>query len=297
MTATKNETARDRLAPLRRASGAYAMLAVDQREALRNMMAEHRSGTVTDLDLREFKLAAARILTPMASGVLIDRQFALDAALEQGVVDSNCGVIGSADHFEPAHGELVGEVTIDKGVDPASLKARGVSALKLLVLYRPDQAPAGRARMVEEFISMCRDAELASIIEPVSRAPLSGGDWDWNAGVLAAAQELGGLGADLYKAEVPHRGQASEAELRQACRALSARVASEWVVLSSGVDARAFPEAVRIACEEGASGFLAGRAVWAASLAAEDVEEDLRSSAVDRLERLLTVVDEIVQEI
>jgi len=280
-----------RLEPLRRPSGGFAMLAVDQREALRQMLAEHQSAPVTDTQVRDFKLLAAQILTPHASAVLIDRQFALADAIEQGVVARTCGLIGSADHFESAHGELVGDVTIDRLVEPARLRDQGAVALKLLVLYRPDSGRTERIDMVGEFIELCRGAGLASIIEPVSRKPLDGSTWDWNEGVLAAAEELGRLGADLYKAEVPYHGEAPETELRAACRSLTSTIDSEWVVLSSGVDPSAFPAAVQVACDEGASGFLAGRAVWAASLSARDVADDLRTNAVARLRRLADVVD------
>src|SRR5699024_11490755 len=105
-----------------------------------------------------------------------------------------CGLIGSADHFESAHGELVGEVTIDRLVEPARLREQGAVALKLLVLYRPDYGSTERVDMVEEFIGLCRSAGLASIIEPVFRRPIDGSTWDWNEGVLAAAEELGRLG-------------------------------------------------------------------------------------------------------
>lgn len=282
------------LSALQRPSGAFAMLAVDQREAMRNMFAEHTDQPVTDEDLRDFKLAAARILTPYASGVLIDRQFALDQAIEAKVVDPGCGLIASADHFESAHDELVGEVTIDKLVDPGKYAALGAKALKLLVLYRPDQPAEGRVEMVREFVDSCKSAALISIIEPVSRKPLAGGDFDWNAGILAAAKELGSLGADLYKAEVPFKGQASEAEVRAACAELSKAIDGPWVVLSSGVPEDVFPEAVRWACLEGASGFLAGRAVWASCIGSPDVIESLSTDAVQRLQRLCAVVDEVV---
>ncbi len=270
------------------------MLAVDQREAMRNMFAEHTDEPVTDEDLRDFKLAAARILTPYASGVLIDRQFALDQAIEAKVVDPGCGLIASADHFESAHDELVGEVTIDKLVDPGKYAALGAKALKLLVLYRPDEPAEGRVEMVREFVDSCKSAGLISIIEPVSRKPLAGGDFDWNAGILAAAKELGSLGADLYKAEVPFKGQAPEAEVRAACAELSKAIDGPWVVLSSGVPEDVFPEAVRWACLEGASGFLAGRAVWASCIGSPDVIESLSTDAVQRLQRLCAVVDEVV---
>lgn len=291
---TETSTGTDLLAPLRRPSGAFAMLAVDQREALRQMLAQHTESAVTDTEVTEFKLKAARILTPHASAVLIDREFALEQAIEQRVVDEQCGLIGSADNFESAFGELVGRVTIDRLVDPHDLKRRGAAALKLLVLYRPDDEPNERITMTREFIEMCADAGLASIIEPVSRAPRGGGEWDWNDGVHRAAEELGSLGADLYKAEMPLRGKGGESELRAECERLTTTIDGPWVILSSGVTPDEFPEAVRIACESGASGFLAGRAVWAPSLGADDVSVDLENNAVARLQRLAEIADRSV---
>lgn len=282
------------LSALQRPSGAFAMLAVDQREAMRNMIAEHQEEPVTDEDLRDFKLEAARILSPHASGVLIDRQFALDQAIEAGVVDPACGLIASADHFESAHGELVGEVTIDRLVDPHKYAALGVKALKLLVLYRPDEPAEGRVQMVREFVELCKSAGLISIIEPLSRKPLSGEDFDWNAGILAAAKELGSLGADLYKAEVPFHGQAPEQEVRAACAELTRAIDGPWVILSSGVPEDVFPDAVRWACLEGASGFLSGRAVWASCIGSPDVVASLSTDAVRRLQHLCAVVDDVV---
>ena len=124
--------------------------------------------------------------------------------------------------------------------------------------------------------------------------PLSGGDFDWNAGILAAAKELGSLGADLYKAEVPFKGQAPEADVRAACAELTNAIDGPWVVLSSGVPEDVFPDAVRWACLEGASGFLSGRAVWASCIGAPDVVESLSTDAVRRLQRLCAVVDDVV---
>lgn len=283
------------LADLQRPSGGFAMLAVDQREAMRNMFAEHQSEPVSDEQVTQFKLEAARILTPYASGVLIDRQFALQRAIEEQVVAPSCGLIASADHFEPAHGELVGEVTIDRLIDPVGLRNRGAVALKLLVLYRPDSGARERIAMTEEFIEICRSAGLVSIIEPVSRKPLDGSDWDWSTGILQAAEELGSLGADLYKSEVPHKGLAPEDEVRKECRSLSRAIDSPWVVLSSGVPEDVFPDAVRWACAEGASGFLSGRAVWESSIGSPDTRGDLETNAVARLQRLCEVVDAAVK--
>lgn len=270
------------------------MLAIDQREALRNMLADHRQRTITDQEVRAFKLRATRTLTPFASAVLIDKQFALDEAIDQGAVSPGCALIAAADHFESAHGELVGRTHIDPTVDPAKYAALGVKALKLLVIYRPDEEPDQRVSMVQSFVRGCQEAGLISIIEPISRKPIAGTGFDLDAGIIQAAAELGSLGADLYKAEVPHHGQASETEIRDACARLTCLIASPWVVLSSGVPEHLFPNAVQWACAEGASGFLAGRAVWASCLARPDIAHSLATDAVDRLKRLCEVVDEAV---
>lgn len=282
------------LTSLQRPSGAFAMLAVDQREAMRNMLAEHRDDAVTDEQVTEFKLAATRILSPYASAVLVDLQFAFDRVVDEGAVAPGCGLIAAADKFAPAYGEIVGQVTIDRDVVPERVKERGAVAMKLLVLYRPDGDQQERVDLVEEFVDRCDRAGLVSIIEPVSRAPLHGGGWDWDDGVLAAVKELGSLGADLYKAEVPLRGQGDLDEVRRRCAQITAALASPWVVLSSGVPEDLFPTAVELACREGASGFLAGRAVWASCIGAPDVEKELRGPAVERLERLCEIVDATV---
>jgi sulfofructosephosphate aldolase len=270
------------------------MLAVDQREAMRAMFAEYQSAPVSDEQVTAFKLAATRILTPHASAVLLDKQFVLDRAIEEQAVAPDCAVIAAADHFIAGDDEIVADVEIDSAVDPAYYRDKGAAALKLLILWRPDEDPQRRIGMVEEFVGRCRSAGLISIIEPVSRKPRDGRDWDWNAGVLAAAKELGALGADLYKAEVPLHAEGDPAEVRRGCAEITEAVSSPWVVLSSGVSQEAFPRAVELAVAEGASGFLAGRAVWRSCIGAPDVEKSLREEGVARLRRLCDVVDDAV---
>lgn len=295
-TASRTASGAD-LSVLARPSGGFAMLALDQRESMRAMFAEHQNTPVTDEQLTEFKLRAAAALSAHASGVLLDRQFALDRAVAQGVVAPDCGLIAAADEFLPDERELVADVRIDHAVDPDRMRRLGAVALKLLVVWRPDEDPRTRVAMVQDFVARCRRAGLVSIIEPVSRAPRRQDrdrDWDWDAGVLAAARELGSLGADLYKAEVPLHGDGTEPEVRRRCAALTEAVASPWVVLSSGVGQDRFPRAVELACREGASGFLAGRAVWRSVIAAADLDAALRREAVPRLRRLADIVDDTV---
>lgn len=297
---------RARTAPLRRESGAFAMLALDQREAMRLMFAgdaaPNADGSVAawvldavpDEVLIDFKLRAASALTPFASAVLLDKQFVWDRAIAEHVVAPSCAPIVSADRFLPGAGEAVSAVEFDDDVDLAASAAQGAKAAKLLVIHREDEPSEVRVSMVRDFVARCRAVDLISIIEPICKAPRRGGSWNWNGNVLAAAVELGDLGADLYKAEVPLKGVGSDEEIRDACAALGSAIASPWVVLSSGVAPDDFPRAVRLACEAGASGFLAGRAVWRGCIGAPDLDAALREDAVPRLQHLVAIVDDTV---
>lgn len=286
--------ARD-LSALARPSGAFAMLAVDQREGLRAMLAQHSAAPVPDRALTDFKLQAMRALTPHASAVLIDRELAWRQAIENRVVAPGCGLIAAADVLISGPGELVAEVAIDDMVVPDAVRADGAVAMKLLVLWRPGAPVEPVVAMVDEFVARCRAGGLISVVEPVTRAPRGGGSWDREAAILDAAEALGRRGADIYKGEVPYFGTGAEAEIRTACAAITRSVDSPWVVLSSGVPPDAFPQAVGWACREGASGFLAGRGIWAGTIGAPDVELALQQDAVPRLQRLCDVVDRAVR--
>ncbi|MEV0618182.1 hypothetical protein AB0I81_32990 [Nonomuraea sp. NPDC050404] len=291
---TASSTAAPDLSALARPSGGFAMLAVDQREALRAMFAEHQDTPVTDEQITAFKVEAVRALTPYASGVLLERQFALDAVLKAGVIAPGCGLIAAADHFTGDEREFVAEVRIDEDVPGAWVRSIGGVAMKLLVLWRPDEDPAGRVAMVRDFVARCRTAGLISIVEPVARASRRGPALtpeEWNAGVLAAAKELGALGQDLYKAEMPLHCEAPEDDVRRGCAALTGAIDGPWVVLSSGVPHELYPRAVELACAEGASGFLAGRAVWRQVIGATDIPGALSRYAVPRLRELGEIVD------
>lgn len=283
------------LAPLARPSGELAMLAIDQRESLRRMLTEAAGGRpVTDAEVAAFKLAAMHALTPHASAVLLDQHFAWRQALAAGAIAPGCGLIAAADLFTASAGEAVADSRIDDGVVPASVREDGAVAIKLLVLWRPNEPAEPRVAMVRDFLARCRSAGLLSIIEPMVRAPRDGSAWDRERAILAAAQELGGLSAALYKAEVPLHGAGSEAEVRAGCAEMTRHMHGPWVVLSSGVAPDQFPRAVEWACREGASGFLAGRAVWRGVIGRADIETALRQDAVPRLRRLCEVVDRVV---
>jgi sulfofructosephosphate aldolase len=274
------------LAELARPSGGLAMVAMDQRESLRAMLGALTPAPVPDSDLTKFKLAVASELGAHASGFLIDRTYGFDQVLTDRLLPPSCGLILAADRLRhPPEGGPVLETSIDEEINPVHVRERGVSAMKLLLVWRPDAHRDRRLAMAEEFVRRCSAAGLLSILEGVVR-PRS--DHDFDQLQLEAAAELGALRPSLYKAQVPRRG-VDPAEVGRVCERISATVPVPWVVLSQGVTIEDFPNAVRTACHAGASGFLAGRAIWSDTLA--DPTPLLRARAVDRLKRLAELVD------
>jgi sulfofructosephosphate aldolase len=272
---------------LARPTGTFLMVAMDQRESLRTMLAEHHHD-VDDAQMVRFKLAVARELGPYASGFLIDRFFGYDEIVRDRLLPPTCGLILAVDALEQPPGGIVEDTDLDTGVDAAAARRNGVVALKLLIIWRDDEARARRIETARRFVELSRASGLLSVLEPVTRGPVG---FDREAAIVEAAAELSPLGCDLYKCEVPTHGEGEPEEITAWSRRIDAVVPCPWVVLSQGVDPARYPAAVEAACRGGASGMLAGRAVWTATLGDEDPSRLLRAHSVPRLQELASIVD------
>ena len=266
---------------LARDSGTFVMVAMDQRESLRTMLAQHHNEVGRER-IAAFKQGVARELSPHASGFLIDAEH---VAAVRPHVPPSCGLIVAADVLEQPRGGIVEETGLDEHVD---LAAAAAVALKLLVIWRDDERRAERVSMSRRFVELAAECGVLSVLEGVVRVP---DHVDRDAAVVEAAAELAGVGPSLYKCEVPMRGRGDAVEIEQRSRGIDAVVRCPWVVLSQGVDPDDFPAAVEAACRGGASGMLAGRAVWTATLAGDDPTELLRTHSVPRLHELARIVD------
>lgn len=266
---------------LARPSGTFLMVAMDQRESLRTMLREH-GHDATDDRLRRFKLAVARELGPYASGLLIDDAYGADVVDDAvRLVPPSCGVLLAVDLLDQQPGAAVEDTRLDERADLAA----GIAALKLLVIWRDDERRAKRVEMSRRFVALAERHGVLSVLEPVVRHE----DREW--ALVEAARELGAVRPSLYKCQVPFGGRAGPAAITAHCRELDAALPCPWVVLSQGVEPVDFPAAVEAACKGGASGMLAGRAVWTATLPADDPTELLRAHSVPRLQELAAIVD------
>ena len=122
------------LTNLARPSGALAMVAVDQREALRGMFAAHQSTPVPDSQLTQFKVDVARELSPFASALLVDQEFVIDAIIDQKALASSCGLIAAADLLVGPAGGAATDTAVDPDVDPMRMRDIGSVGLKFLLI-------------------------------------------------------------------------------------------------------------------------------------------------------------------
>ena len=280
------------LTKLARTSGALAMVAVDQREALRGMFAAHQSTPVPDSQLTQFKVDVARELSPYASALLVDQEFGIDAIIDQKALQGTCGLIAAADLLVGPAGGAATETAVDPDVDPIRMRDIGSVGLKFLVLWRNDESPDVRAKLVEDFNKLCQISGLPSIIEIIVKPPTdTSRSFNREEELVIAAREAAAWKPDLYKAEVPFHGEGDLKLVTKNAERISEAIGSPWVVLSNGVKQPFFNDAVKACAMGGASGFLAGRAVWADIVGSPDIPKALREVSIPRLEQLAEIVD------
>jgi len=278
--------------------GVFTMAAFDHRdvfvEALSQTLGvEQAAWEVVAAEKRRI----ARALAPHASGVLLDPLYSAGPVVARGDLPGQAG-FAIAREKSGYGGQTAGRITellADWSV--AAIKRLGGAAVKLLLYYHPDSPTAGQQEaVVRQVAAECETHEILFMLEPICY-PIEPGQRKTDAVfaaqrpalVLESARRLVPLGVDILKAEFPTeaRYETDETQMDELCRRLSEIAQGvPWVLLSAGVDFPTFQRQVEIACEAGASGFVAGRAIWQEALetAAEaDRDHFLQTIAVSRL--------------
>jgi tagatose-1,6-bisphosphate aldolase len=274
--------------------GLVAVVALDQRQALRRMLRE--AGAPADADaLRAFKRAVARSLGDVAPALLVDPEYGLPAIAGDPGVPARLPLLVAVEESGtlPAAG---GRRSLPlAGFDPVAARHAGAAAAKLLVYLRADHEPTRgpNLALAQATGAACRRADLPFVLELVP-FPLEGEDdaayaAAFGGHVLAAARLGAELEPDLLK--LPWPGPpAGDAPDRGALAAL-AGLGVPWALLSAGAEFERFAARVLRALDEGgASGFIAGRALWQDAVGAADLDAVLCRGARERLVRLLSAV-------
>lgn len=249
-------------------NGHFTILALDHQEALRRALSPTFQRQVQDEDLENFKTQVTQTLAPEASGVLLDPVYGAAQAVAGGNLGKT-GLLVELEHADYALQSPLLRCETLPGWSVAKIKRMGGDGVKLFYYYNadnPDHAGLQHG-LLAQIASDCAEHDIPFYAEPILYA-LSGSASVDSAHVtrlvIAGAQQAEKLGADILKMEFP-LGAASYGDTaiaRSACEELSAATTVPWALLSAGVDFETFCGQVQIACAAGASGVIAGRAVW-----------------------------------
>lgn len=263
--------------------GLFRMTALDQRPPIINLIKEKTGVAATDEQMTAVKRVIAETLAAHSSAVLVDPLWAYSFVTRH--LSPRQGLILTLEDHRFEETPKGRKAHAIEGWSVAKIKRMGGDGVKVLAHYRPD---AGREvnehqkRFVRAVGEACRRFDVPFVFELlVYPLNVTGGGPDYvedpgkqpelvieSVKAFAAPE----FGVDVFKLEsplpaatVPDPAQADEAEVRRVqglFDELGKAAGRPWVMLSAGAGKAAFKNVLHYAFGAGASGFLAGRAIW-----------------------------------
>ena len=298
------------------AMGRFKMTAVDQRPPIKNPVAKARG--LPDApweDVAGFKALLVETLQGSSSAMLLDPHFAYPRAVS--LFDPAKGLILTLEDsvFEDTPGGRLSSEIDDWSVE--KIKRVGGDAVKVLAWYRPDaddavcRAQQDFARRIGE---ACHQYDIPYVFEllvyPLARDAEQTGDYVEMKTkkpelVLESVETFAApeYGIDLFKLESPLAAEdvpgvdgAGATEVQRWFDALGRAAGRPWVMLSAGAGMADFRRILTHAYQAGASGYLAGRAIWLDAFRAfpdwDRMRVDLEGPAVTYMSDLNALTDQ-----
>ena len=276
----------------------FGIVAFDQRGSYRKMLPDTKSYEA----LVQIKVEIIGALAQYASAVLTDPTYGLLPAMHMSgksgllMALEKSGYSGDSTYRRPEFADTW---------TPEKIRKMGANAIKLLVYYNPlaSELADELDETIKQVIRDCHAWDLPVFLEPMSYsvdASVGKDSAEFAAQrpdiIVETARRLSHTGADVLKMEFPLdlKYNQDHQTWHKACRRLSDASNVPWVLLSAGVDFEEFEPQVQIACENGASGFLAGRAIWkeGATMTPEARQAFLAETATPRLRKLIAIAQE-----
>jgi tagatose 1,6-diphosphate aldolase len=274
---------------LSNSAGVIACAAMDQRGSLAKAISAAKGipqKDVTDEMMQEFKTAVSRVLTPYATGILLDPEWGLPAAKARA---KNAGLLlayenSGYDNTQPGRlPDLLPHISVLR------IKEFGADAVKILLYYDPFDDPKVndiKYAFIERIGAECEDNDMPFFLEFVSYDSKGGDEKGFEFAkkkpemVTKAMEEFSKpqYKVDVLKVEVPinakfvegssvFKGPAAytRAEALDLFRKAASVAKKPFIYLSAGVTNPVFIEQLNMAAESGTdySGVLCGRATWA----------------------------------
>ncbi len=273
----------------------FGIIAFDQRGSYRKMMPP--DSTYDQLERVKTEIIGALSLD--ASAILTDPIYGLGPAMR---MSPKAGLLLALEKSGYSGDSSYRKTELIPSWTPEKIRKAGADAVKFMVYYHP-----GSGALAEELEALirrvtrdCHKLDLPVFLEPMSYSldpAVAKESAEFAAGraevVIETARRLSRTGVDILKMEFPLDIQFNQdqADWQDTCQRLSDASAVPWVLLSAGVDFEQFKPQAQVACEGGASGFLAGRAIWkeAVAMSRADRAAFLHDVARDRLRQLLAI--------
>jgi tagatose 1,6-diphosphate aldolase len=247
----------------------------------------------------DIKTEVVVTLSYHASAVLLDHEYGLNPAMQ---MSGGSGLLLSLEKSGYSGDSTYRHIDFLPDWTIAKIKAMGASAVKIMAYYHPDTGELATEieQVCAKMIAECHAVDIPLYLEPMSYSA------DANVSKESAefakirphimretARRLGALQPDVLKLEFPVdvAYESNRDVWRSECVAMNAECPVPWVLLSAGVDFETFAEQTQMACDVGASGFLAGRAIWKEAVTMTDQARSvfLQDVAIPRINKLTQI--------
>lgn len=284
--------------------GVFTILAVDHRDAMRVMLNREQPETVPAARLTEIKLSIVKLIAPFATAVLLDPLYSIGQVISQRALPPKTAFL-SAIEEQGYLGDPYGrQTTMLEGWSIEKAKMLGASGVKVLLFYHPKAGEAAelQEQLVARLLAECSHFDIPMFLEPIvySLNPSVSKDSAEFAAerrkiMVETVRRLGALKPDVLKLEFPVdcHYEKDEAAWQDACAELNEASPVPWTLLSGGDSFESFQKQLQVACQNGCSGFLVGRALWqeAVYLEGDERQEFLHNEAAHRWQTLRTIAE------
>ncbi|MBI4286444.1 MAG: tagatose 1,6-diphosphate aldolase [Chloroflexi bacterium] len=285
-------------------SGILTVVAIDHRGSLQKALNKKNPAAVGYQDMVDFKLDLCRAVAPFASAALLDPIYGAPQAIASGVLPGHMGLLVSIEQtgYTGDSTARLTELLPNWGVK--KIKKLGASAVKLLIYFRPDlkDIAARQLDLVARVADECIREDIPLLVETLSYPVEAIGENSTRFAalkpelVIETARQVTALPIDVLKAEFPADMdyEKDEPKLLDYCKKLDLASRLPWVLLSAGADYVHFKKQVELASKAGASGFMAGRALWqeAVQLPSRDARADFfKTTTASRLKEIADIAD------
>jgi tagatose 1,6-diphosphate aldolase len=258
-------------------NGIFKMTAVDQRPPIKGPIAKHHGVDQAPWeDVAKFKGLLVETLQSQSTAMLLDPHYAIPYSFD--TLSPTKGLIVTLEDslFRELDGGRLSAAIDDWSV--AKIKRMGGDAVKVLAWYRPDADESvnqAQKDYVKRIGEDCATYDIPFLFELLVY-PLANDAHQTKAyvemqgkkadDVLRSVEEFANpdYGVDVFKLESPVNAQDADgsAQVQAVFDEMGRLAGRPWVMLSAGAGKTEFRNILAHAFKAGASGFLAGRAIW-----------------------------------